>query len=338
MTTNEPQPVTPLPFIDALLGYQRTAAIKAAIELGVFDAIGAHGADLEAVCAKTNTSAHGARILCDYLTVLGFLEKAGTIWRQTSVTATFIDSRSPSSMASVIRFLAGPELLDMFLADPAGYIRRGGTDGPGHTAPEDPIWVTFARSMTPFTIAAAKATATYVASWPKAPRRVLDIAAGAGMFGICVAQAIPEALVVGVDWRDVVALAAENATLAGVGARYRTIAGDAFSADLGTDYDLILLPNILHHFSHATCVTLLQRVRTGLAPNGRAVIVEFIPDEDRINPPVPASFAFIMVALTQHGDAFTASEYAAMARDAGLQAGPPVPLPPSQERLIELVV
>ena len=74
MATNKSNPVTPLPFIDALLGYQRTAAIKAAIELGVFDAIGAHGADVEAVCAKTNTSARGARILCDYLTVLGFLE------------------------------------------------------------------------------------------------------------------------------------------------------------------------------------------------------------------------------------------------------------------------
>ena len=75
MATDEPKPVTPLPFIDALLGYQKTAALKAAIELGVVDAIGAHGADVEAVCAKTNTSAHGARILCDYLTVLGFLEK-----------------------------------------------------------------------------------------------------------------------------------------------------------------------------------------------------------------------------------------------------------------------
>lgn len=338
MATNDTNPVTPLPFIDALLGYQRTAAIKAAIELGVFDAVGAHGADVEAICAKTKTSARGARILCDYLTVLGFLEKSGTIWRQTPITATFIDSRSPTSMASVVRFLAGPELLDMFLADPAAYIRRGGTDGPGHTVPEDPIWVTFARSMTPFTIAAAKATASYVAGWSQAPRRVLDIAAGAGMFGICVAQAIPEARIVGLDWPDVIALAAENAQLLGVDTRYSAIAGDAFSTDWGTEYDLILLPNILHHFSHTTCVALLERVRAGLAPNGRALIVEFIPDEDRINPPVPASFAFIMVALTQHGDAFTASEYTSMAQDAGLRAGPPLPLPPTPERLIELVI
>jgi 2-polyprenyl-3-methyl-5-hydroxy-6-metoxy-1,4-benzoquinol methylase len=338
VTMNETNPVTPQPFIDALLGYQRTAALKAAIELGVFDAIGAHGADVETVCAKTNTSARGARILCDYLTVLGFLDKSGTIWRQTPVTATFIDSRSPTSMASVVRFLAGPEFVNLFLTDPAGYIRRGGTDGPGHTAPDDPIWVTFARSMTPFTVAAARATVTHVANWPTAPRRVLDIAAGAGMFGNCVAQAFPEALVVGVDSRDVIAIAAENAIREGVDARYRTIAGDAFTADLGTDYDLILLPNILHHFSHATCVTLLRRVRAGLAPHGRALIVEFIPDEDRINPPVPASFAFIMVAETQHGDAYTATEYAAMAQDAGLRAGLPLPLPPSQERLIELIV
>ena len=38
MATSEPKPVTPLPFIDALLGYHKTAALKAAIELGVFDA------------------------------------------------------------------------------------------------------------------------------------------------------------------------------------------------------------------------------------------------------------------------------------------------------------
>lgn len=52
MTTSEPNPVTPLPFVDALLGYHRTAALKAAIELGVFEAIGADGADVEAFARK----------------------------------------------------------------------------------------------------------------------------------------------------------------------------------------------------------------------------------------------------------------------------------------------
>ncbi len=205
-----------------------------------------------------------------------------------------------------------------------------------NTTPEDPVWVTFAESMTPFTIAAAKATAAHLATWPAPPRRVLDVAAGAGMFGISVAQACPEASVVAVDWPDVVAVAARNAERAGVGGRHRTLAGDAFAMDWGGGYDLVLLANILHHFDHPTCVALLRRVRDSLAPGGRAAIVEFIPNEDRATPPIPASFAFMMVATTQHGDAFTEPEYAAMAREAGLHAGAAVPLPPSQERLIEL--
>jgi hypothetical protein len=59
------------------------------------------------------------RILCDYLTVLGFLEKSGTLWRQTPVSRACVDATSPTSMASIVRFLAGPELLRLFLEDPA---------------------------------------------------------------------------------------------------------------------------------------------------------------------------------------------------------------------------
>jgi 2-polyprenyl-3-methyl-5-hydroxy-6-metoxy-1,4-benzoquinol methylase len=336
MTDASASPLTPLPFVDAVLSYQKTAAIKAAVEIGLFEAIGSSGADAETIAARVGASARGVRILCDYLTVLGFLGKSGNLWRQESVTAAFIDKTSPTSMASIVRFLAGPEFLKMFLDDPAEFIRRGGTEGLANMASDHPIWVTFAETMTPFTVAAAKATAAHVAAWSKPPGRVLDVAAGGGMFGISVAAACRNATVTAVDYQNVIAIAGRNAEQAGVGERYRTLIGDAFSVAWGDGYDLILLPNILHHFDHASCVTLLRRVRDSLAPGGRAAIVEFIPDENRITPPVPASFAFMMVATTQHGDAFTEAEYAAMARDAGLRAEAAVPLPPSPERLIEL--
>jgi hypothetical protein len=157
-------PPTPTAFVDAVLGYQRTAAIRAAVELGLFEAIGSAGADAETIAARVGASPRGVRILCDYLTVLGFLEKSGALWRQAPVARDFIDAASPTSMASVVRFLAGPEFLRLFLEDPAGYVRRGGSDGLANMAPEDPIWVTFAESMTPFTLAAAKATAAHGAA------------------------------------------------------------------------------------------------------------------------------------------------------------------------------
>jgi hypothetical protein len=98
----------------------------------------------------------------------------------------------------------------------------------------------------------------------------------------------------------------------------------------------VLLPNILHHFDHPACVALLSKVRQSLSPGGRTLIVEFVPNEDRVSPPIPAMFAFMMLGTTQRGDAFTLSEYTAMARDAGYRSATMDPLPPSPESLIEL--
>lgn len=335
---NEPAtpPPSPIPVVDALLAYHKTAALKAALELKVFDAIGGGAHGVPAIAAGTGASPRGIRILCDFLTVLGFLEKTGAEYRQTPVTAMFLDSRSPRNMGSVARFLAGPEFLRLFLDDPAAYVRHGGTEGLANMTPEDPVWVTFARTMVPFTGAAAMAAASYAAGAGSAPRKVLDIAAGGGMFGIAMAKTFPDAVIVAVDWRDVLAVAQENADAAHLGARYRTLAGDAFTLDWGGGYDLVLLPNILHHFDHAACVALLTRVRGSLNAGGRTLVVEFVPNEDRVSPPFPAGFAFMMLGTTQRGDAFTFAEYAAMGRDAGYARATIEPLPLSPASVIEL--
>src|ERR1700741_1264264 len=60
---------------DTLNAHQKTAALKAGIELEVFTAIG-EGADTAAALAKRcQASERGLRTLCDYLTILGFLTK-----------------------------------------------------------------------------------------------------------------------------------------------------------------------------------------------------------------------------------------------------------------------
>ena len=71
-------------------------------------------------------------------------------------------------------------------------------------------------------------------------------------------------------------------------------------------------------------------------PANKRLVIEFVPNEDRVSPPIPAMFAFMMLGTTQRGDAFTSSEYAAMARDAGFRTTTLAPLPPSQESVIEL--
>jgi SAM-dependent methyltransferase len=85
----------------------------------------------------------------------------------------------------------------------------------------------------------------------------------------------------------VLEVAQRHAGKMGVGDRYATIAGDAFTVDLKGTYDVVLLTNLLHHFSAEKCVTLLKRLRGAVKPGGKLVTLEFVPNEDRVTPPMP---------------------------------------------------
>jgi SAM-dependent methyltransferase len=135
---------------------------------------------------------------------------------------------------------------------------------------------------------------------------------------------------VALDWAPVLEAAKSNAERAGVADRYEMLPGNAFDVDFGQTYDIVLLTNFLHHFDAATCVGLLRKVRAALKPGGRAAALEFVPNEDRISPPVPATFSLMMLPTTQSGDAYTFRELEAMYREAGFArvTGQPVPTGP----------
>ena len=121
--------------------------------------------------------------------------------------------------------------------------------------------------------------------------RVLDIAAGHGLYGIAFAKQNPQIEVTAVDWPNVLELAKQNAESAGVAERFQTNPGSAFDVDYGTDYDLVLLTNFLHHFDAETCQMLLRKVHASLKDGGRAATLEFVPNEDRVTPPQAAMFS-----------------------------------------------
>jgi ubiquinone/menaquinone biosynthesis C-methylase UbiE len=149
--------------------------------------------------------------------------------------------------------------------------------------------------------------------------RVLDIAAGHGLFGIEVAKQNTQARIVAVDWAAVLEVAKGNAQKAGVADRYETLPGSAFDVDFGEPYDIVLLTNFLHHFDHATCVGLLKKIHAALKPGGCAATLEFVPNEDRVSPPAPAGFSLTMLTSTPSGDAYTFRELEAMYREAGFE-------------------
>jgi SAM-dependent methyltransferase len=314
-TTNRPTPERIFALMNA---FQNTAALKTGIELDVFTMI-ATGANTPALlAAKISASERGLRILCDYLTIMGLLAKENGRYTLTEESALFLDRRSPASLAAVTGFLASPWHKANVEALTAA-VRKGGTVGRqgDNSKPQDEVWVAFARSMAPLTIPAANFIAGLIGAPQGQPCHILDIAAGHGNYGITIAKKNPNAKIVAVDWPSVLAVAQENAEAAGVSGRYATRPGSAFETDLGSGYDFVLLTNIFHHFDMPTCETLMRRVYGALKPGGKAVTLEFVPNEDRVTPPAAAAFSLNMLVGTDAGDAYTFSEYEKMFANVG---------------------
>jgi hypothetical protein len=118
--------ISPEHFLNELLGYQKTAALKAAIELDLFSALAAADDDLGQVSERTGASERGIRILCYYLTVKGFLEKDNGRHRLTPSSQTFLTRASPAYIGGIIDFLASPELIGLWLTEPSSFVRKGG--------------------------------------------------------------------------------------------------------------------------------------------------------------------------------------------------------------------
>jgi 2-polyprenyl-3-methyl-5-hydroxy-6-metoxy-1,4-benzoquinol methylase len=328
-----PQATAPSPGIvfETLLAYERTAALRAAIELDLFRAIGDGPGDVESLARQCSASTRGIRILCDYLAIIGFVEKREGRYFHTPTSAAFLDPRSPSCLASISRFL-GSNTMQAPFQNLAEIVRTGHTvlEGEGSVEPENPVWVEFAHSMAPMMAPLAGPLGSMVLEGAAGLVRVLDIAAGHGLFGISVARQNPQARITAVDWAPVLEVARANAEKAGVGDRFESLPGSAFDVDFGGPYDIALLTNFLHHFDHATCVTLLRKVGTSLRPGGRVGILEFVPNEDRLTPPMAAAFSLVMLATTPSGDAYTFRELEAMLHEAGFGnvTGKAVPMSP----------
>lgn len=335
MSTSVAQQPSPQLFFQTINAHQRTEALKAAIELEVFTAIGEGNTTAADIAKRCQTSERGMRILCDYLTIMEMLTKQGDNYALTLDSATFLDKRSPAYLGSATEFLCSPAMFEntKHIADA---VRKGGTvmEDEGTVSTDNPIWVKFARGMAPLMAMPAQLMAKLVDPQPAGKLKILDIAAGHGLFGIAFAKNNPEAEVTAVDWPAVLEVAKENAQKADVADRYHTKPGSAFDVDFGSGYDLVLLTNFLHHWDTPTNETLLRKVHAALADGGRVATLEFVPNEDRVTPPESAGFSLIMLMGTPSGDAYTFSQLDQMFANAGFSHSTLHALPPTFQQVV----
>ena len=162
--------------------------------------------------------------------------------------------------------------------------------------------------------------------------RVLDLAAGSGIWGIVLAQASARVRVTAVDWAGMIPTTKRITQKFGVGARFKFSEGDLLEADFGSGYDIATLGHILHSEGEERSRQLLKKTFRALKSGGTIAIAEWLVNDERTQPLPPLMFAVQMLVNTEKGDTFSFNEIKSWLEEAGfkkvrkLEAPGPSPL------------
>jgi SAM-dependent methyltransferase len=320
MASSSKPAVSPDRIMQFAWGYAPPLIIEAAIRNGVFDQLDSGPKTIAETAAATNASERGLRAIMNALVGLELLTKsAEEKYSLTPESATFLVSSKPSFFGGFIRHTSG-QLIPRWL-DLANIVRTGkGATGFNAEADGTEFFKNFVEDLFPLSYPVAQALATELKlDAAQQPVRVLDIAAGSGVWGIGLAQRSKQVQVTALDWTGVLDITRNMAARFGVSDRFTFVAGDLRTTDFGTGYNAATLGHILHGEGEQHSRALLKKTFHALAPGGTIAIQEFLVNDDRTGPPTGLIFAVNMLIGTDSGDTWSFNEIAGWLRDAGFE-------------------
>ncbi|HUY82274.1 MAG TPA: methyltransferase [Acidobacteriaceae bacterium] len=306
--------VTPQRLMQIAWSYAAPLIIESAIRTGIFDTLDESPKNLEQVHTATGASTRGLAAIMNALCGLEFLDRdAQGRYSLTPESAAFLVRSKPSFMGGLLVHTSS-QLIPKWLqlteivktGKPVGAVNQQDTGAE--------FFQQFVADIFPMSYPPAQALA---ATLKLGTARVLDLAAGSGVWGISLAQSSPQVEVTAVDWPAVVPVTKKTAARFGLEDRFTFIAGDLHSADFGSGYNVSTLGHILHSEGESRSRALLKKTFEALAPGGTIAIAEFLVDTDRKGPVTGLFFAVNMLVNTDEGNTFSAEEIFAWLNEAG---------------------
>ncbi|WP_263415936.1 methyltransferase [Terriglobus albidus] len=312
-----PAPVTPERIMQFGWGYAPTLAIEAAIHHHVFDVLDGEPKTLTETAAATGASERGLRSIMNLLVGLGLLERSGDKYRLTPESEAFLVSTKPSFQGGMFKHISRqllPKWLGLNEVVATGKPARSvNVEGDGAA-----FFQAFVHDIFPMSYAATQVLAAHLALGKREGTvRILDLAAGSGVWSIGLMQSGPNVEATAFDWEGVLPATRAMVERFGLTARYNFIAGDLNTTPFGSGYDVATLGHILHSEGAAHSQTLLKKTFDALKPGGTIVIAEFLVNADRTGPPGSLIFAVNMLVNTEDGDAFSFEEISKWLNAAG---------------------
>jgi len=318
--TRRKRQVTPERLMELSFAYAPPLIISAGVSNKVFGSLEDGPKTSQQVAEKTGASARALQILMNALVGLDLLKKNRQgKYSLTQESAAFLLDNRPGTHAGFFGTIT-PQLISRWLRL-SDIVREG---RPAVAVNQETEGTEFfsqlVENIIPMSYPAAQKLAEHLKlSKAKDKIRVLDLAAGSGIWGIALAQKSPRVRVTAVDWAGMIPTTKRITQKFGVGDRFNYVEGDILEASFGTDYDIAILGHILHSEGEKRSRELLKKTFRALKPGGVIAIAEWLVNNERTEPTHALMFAVQMLVNSEKGDTFSFDEIKSWLGEAGFE-------------------
>jgi SAM-dependent methyltransferase len=313
--------------------YAPPLIIGAAVSNKVFDSLASGAKNVEQISKETGASQRGLRAIMNALVGLDLLKKdRDEKYSLTPESEAFLLSNKPGTLAGFFAMVSTHLLPDWLHLNEA--VKTGAPPiALNQEAAGPEFFSVLVENIIPMSYPAAVTLGQSLGlAGKREPVRVLDIAAGSGIWGIALAQESPRVRVTAQDWPAMIPTTKRITQKFGVADRFSYVEGDVLEADFGSDYDIATLGHILHTEGEERSRKLLKKTFKALKSGGTIAIGEWLVNDQRTEPLPSLIFAVNMFIHSERGDTFSFNEIKSWLKEAGfknvrtLEAPGPSPL------------
>jgi 2-polyprenyl-3-methyl-5-hydroxy-6-metoxy-1,4-benzoquinol methylase len=307
--------LVPAPLMDTQIAFIGARAIMTGSELGIFEILGKDSKTFQQIAASCKTHPVATKQLLDCLTGIGYLKWRNDKYSLRPKYYKWLLKEYPSNFIGKLRFQISEW---NWMAQLEDYVRTG-KPLELHAIITESEWAGYQNGMRDISVIAARELAGKI-KLPAQASTMLDIGGSHGLYSIELCKKYPGLTSTILELPGAIDSASALAAAHGLTDRVKYQSGNALTDELGVEqYDLIMINNVVHHFTADQNVKLAQKVARALKPMGIYVIGEVIRGNNPGKGGADAWCASLYFSLTSESGAWSIEEIKAWQQNAGLK-------------------